>query len=235
MSPIREWPLRKAEKLLERLEGWVLETCDVSQDWETLNGVEILLDHLRVHFERQPDEEACVLETKEASDDELEAKHQEAVALTTISEYGREWGEDIPSWDEIGAWWRAGLLDPSEGETEGSSHVGRWRQQKAVHREQVIEDLKSFSVMTSHGAEHASQEVVRTRSKVFRLRALLAPKRATVQSTNTTATSRAMTCQWRPTTPFMRPPAPSISRTASPISATRGIAWTTPWTAKQAL
>ena len=39
----------------------------------------------------------------------------------------------------------------SEGETEGSSHVRRWRQQEAVHWEQVTEDLHSFSVTTCPG------------------------------------------------------------------------------------
>ena len=46
-----------------------------------LRFVEILLDHLRLHFERQPEEDVDVLEAREASDDEFEAKHQ---ALTTI-------------------------------------------------------------------------------------------------------------------------------------------------------
>ena len=50
-----------------------------------------------------------------------------------LRQYGGERGEVVPSWDEIDAWWEAGLLDPTEGETEGSSHVGRWRQQKAVN------------------------------------------------------------------------------------------------------
>ena len=141
-------PERRARELLERFEGWAFESCEVSQDWETPNGVEILLNHLRVHFERQSDEEACLLKAKEAADDELEAKHQEAVALTTITDYGGERREGIPSLDEIDAWWKAGLLDPSEGETKESSHAGRWRQQKAVNWEQVTEELHSSSVTT---------------------------------------------------------------------------------------
>ena len=39
-------------------------------------------------------------------------KHRAAVALTTITDYGGERSELIPSWDEIDAWWKAGLLDP---------------------------------------------------------------------------------------------------------------------------
>ena len=72
------------------------------------DGVEILLDHLRVHFERQPDEEACVLEAKEASDDELEAKHQEAVALTTILRVWSRMGRRYPvmgrNWCLVESW-----------------------------------------------------------------------------------------------------------------------------------
>ena len=75
-------------------------------------------------------------------------QNKEAVALTTIQECGGERGEDIPSWEEINAWWKAGLLDPSEGETKESSHEGRWGQQKAVHWEQVTEDITSFSATT---------------------------------------------------------------------------------------
>ena len=59
-----------------------------------------------MHFEGQPEE--CVFEGKEASDDELEAKHQ----------------EDIPSWDEIVAWWKAGLLDPGALETAERCQLG---------------------------------------------------------------------------------------------------------------
>ena len=48
-----------------------------------------------------------------------------------------ERGEVIPSWDEIKAWWEAGLLDPREGETEEPSRVGRWRPQKEPHEPQT--------------------------------------------------------------------------------------------------
>ena len=45
--------------------------------------------------------------------------------------------EVIPSLDEVVAWLEAGLLDPSEGETEEPSHVGRWRQQKGPDEPQA--------------------------------------------------------------------------------------------------
>ena len=48
--------------------------------------------------------------------------------------------------NEVAAWFEAGLLDPSEGETEEPSHVGRWRRQKgpaefqaAVEEERIDE------------------------------------------------------------------------------------------------
>ena len=100
---------RRAGKLLERLEGCAFDLCEILEDLETSKGVEILLDHLRWHFEpidvsrqgrvaddfvgdfeRQPDEEVDVLEAKEANDDELEAKHQEAAAMMTITEPRKE-------------------------------------------------------------------------------------------------------------------------------------------------
>ena len=163
---------------MERLEGWAFDSCEILGDLETSKGVKILLDHLRWHFapidvfrhgkvaddfisdfERQPDEEVDVLEAKEASDDELEAKHQgelqgNAPVHTTshdLRQNGGERGEVIPSWDGIDAWWEAGLLYPIEGETEGSSHVGRWSQQKAANWEQVPEEINSFSVKTCSG------------------------------------------------------------------------------------
>ena len=52
-------------------------------------------------------------------------------------QYGGERSEVIPSLDEVVAWLEAGLLDPSEGETEEPSHVGRWRQQKGPHEPQA--------------------------------------------------------------------------------------------------
>ena len=57
-----------------------------------------------------------------------------------------ERGEVIPSLDEVAAWLEASLFDPSEGETEVPTHVGRWRQQKgpdepqaAVEKERINE------------------------------------------------------------------------------------------------
>ena len=62
-SNTRVAPQRRVGKLLERLEGRAFDLREVSQDLETPKGVEILLDHLRLHFERQPDEEADVFES----------------------------------------------------------------------------------------------------------------------------------------------------------------------------
>ena len=62
-SNTRVAPQRRVQKLLERLEGRAFDLREVSQDLETPKGVEILLDHLRLHFERQPDEEADVFES----------------------------------------------------------------------------------------------------------------------------------------------------------------------------
>ena len=56
---------------------------------------------------------------------------------------GDERSEVIPSWDETEAWWEAGLLNPSEGETEEPSRVGRWRQQKGPDEPQsAVEEEK---------------------------------------------------------------------------------------------
>ena len=44
-------PERSAGELLERLEGHASDLCEGIQDWETPNGVENLLDHLRRYFE----------------------------------------------------------------------------------------------------------------------------------------------------------------------------------------
>ena len=51
MSNTRVVPERRAGKLLERLEGRALDSCEGIQDMETPNGVENLLDHLRRNFE----------------------------------------------------------------------------------------------------------------------------------------------------------------------------------------
>ena len=42
---------RRARKLLERLEARAFDSFEGTQDLETPNGVENLLDHLRTHFE----------------------------------------------------------------------------------------------------------------------------------------------------------------------------------------
>ena len=52
-------------------------------------------------------------------------------------QYGAERIEVIPSLNEVVAWWEAGSLDPSEGETEEPLHVGRWRQQKGPDEPQA--------------------------------------------------------------------------------------------------
>ena len=51
VSNTRVAPERRAGKLFERLEGRALDSCEGIQDLETPNGVENLLDHLRIHFE----------------------------------------------------------------------------------------------------------------------------------------------------------------------------------------
>ena len=59
-----------------------------------------------------------------------------------------ERSEIIPSWDEIEAWWEAGLFDFRGGETEEPSLHGRWRQQKgpdepqAAVEEEKVKDYK---------------------------------------------------------------------------------------------
>ena len=50
MSNKRVTPERRADKLLERREGRAFDACEGIQDLETPDGVEDLLDHLRVHF-----------------------------------------------------------------------------------------------------------------------------------------------------------------------------------------
>ena len=50
VSTTRVAPERRAGQLLERLEGRAFDSCRGMQDLETPNGVEDLLDHLRVHF-----------------------------------------------------------------------------------------------------------------------------------------------------------------------------------------
>ena len=42
---------RRSRELLERLEARAFDSCEGIQDLETPNGVENLLDHLRMHFE----------------------------------------------------------------------------------------------------------------------------------------------------------------------------------------
>ena len=42
---------RRAGKLFERLEGRAFDSCEGIRVLETPNGVENLLDHLRIHFE----------------------------------------------------------------------------------------------------------------------------------------------------------------------------------------
>ena len=44
-------PERRADKLLECLEGRAFDSCEGIQDLETPNGVENLLDHSRTHCE----------------------------------------------------------------------------------------------------------------------------------------------------------------------------------------
>ena len=51
VSRTRVAPERRAGKLLERLEGHAFDLCEGIQDWETPQGVENLLDHLRRYFE----------------------------------------------------------------------------------------------------------------------------------------------------------------------------------------
>ena len=56
-------------------------------------------------------------------------------------QYGGERAEVIPPLDEVVAWLEAGMLDPSEGETEEPSHLGRWRQPKeAVEPQAAVEE-----------------------------------------------------------------------------------------------
>ena len=51
VSQTRVAPERRAGKLLERLEGRAFDSSEGIQDLETPNGVENLLDHMRMHFE----------------------------------------------------------------------------------------------------------------------------------------------------------------------------------------
>ena len=51
VSNTRVAPERRAGKLFERLEEHAFDLREGIQDWETPNGVENLLDHLRIHFE----------------------------------------------------------------------------------------------------------------------------------------------------------------------------------------
>ena len=51
LSNTRLAPERRAGKLVQRLEGRAFDSCEGIQDLETPNGVENLLDHLRIHFE----------------------------------------------------------------------------------------------------------------------------------------------------------------------------------------
>ena len=86
---------------------------------------------------------------------------------------GDERGEVVPSRYEIEAWWEAGLLDPSEGETQEPSRVGRWRQQKgpdepqaAVEEEKVKEcQPQGKDRLTAVRRADALQEVVPSHQK----------------------------------------------------------------------
>ena len=51
MGNARVAPDRRAGTLLQRLEGRAFDSCAGIQDWETPNGVENLLDHLRMLIE----------------------------------------------------------------------------------------------------------------------------------------------------------------------------------------
>ena len=127
-----------------------------------------------MHVERQLEE--YVLEGKEVSDDKLEAQHQ----------------EDIPSWDEIDAWWKAGLLDPGALETAERCQLGangRGTQFILSHNMSWEEGRRRRGGTgrrgrEGRGGEHASLEVGWTRSTVIRVRAILATMTAPVQNSN---------------------------------------------------
>ena len=66
-----------AGKLLERLEGRAFEPCEGRQDLETPNGVENLLDHLRICFEP------------------IEVFRRERVVDDSVCNFERQLGEEI--------------------------------------------------------------------------------------------------------------------------------------------
>ena len=72
-------------------------------------------------------------------------------------QYGGERAEVIPPLDEVVAWWEAGLLDPREDETEETTHVGHWRQQKGSDERHAHGDSSSgcFTRRTSLASETA--------------------------------------------------------------------------------
>ena len=91
VSNTRVAPARRAGKLLERLEGRAFDSCEGIQDLETPNGVENLLDHLRMYF--KPIEvfgqEGIVDDFVRLPTTSWRSEYREAAAMMTIAKQRR--------------------------------------------------------------------------------------------------------------------------------------------------
>ena len=141
-----------------------------------------------------------------------------------LRQYGGERSEVIPSLDEVAAWLEASLLDPSEGETEVPTHVGRWRQQKgpdepqaAVEKERIDEyQLQRDAIPTATPRAGALQGVVPLHQRQSRA--------CSVQGWRPSRQMRCLTMSWRPSA-RKRWPCPDCCKTAqgreTPLETTR--------------
>ena len=117
MSNTRVVPERRAGKLLERLEGREFDSPEGIQDLETPNGVENLLDHLRLHFEP------------------IEVFRRGRVVDDFVSDFERQPGEEIKEYEPLKDATLTAI--PQARSLRGS--VLLYRKQSGAYSAQVVE------------------------------------------------------------------------------------------------